>query len=133
MFRYAGRGRRSHVKLASMATYKRSHSAMNTKILIPAFSISGGGVVGTDEVGQLAGDPLELVKSLGIVGEVSIRSPGRPPSGPREGPTGVHCALLEAGWGARGDGQGYAEGNRAGALVMDRRNLKSLLAGCGLR
>jgi hypothetical protein len=55
-----------------MATYKRSHSAMNTKVVIPAFSISGGTVVGAGELGQLAGDPLELVKSLGIVGEVSV-------------------------------------------------------------
>lgn len=50
--------------------YKRSHSAMNTKVVIPAFNISGGRVVGAGEGGKLPADPLELVKSIGIVGEV---------------------------------------------------------------
>jgi hypothetical protein len=54
--------------------YKRSHSAMNTKVLFPAFNISGGKVVGAGEGGQLPEDPFELVKSFGIVGEVCARS-----------------------------------------------------------
>ena len=56
------------------AKYKRTHSAMNTKVVLPAFSISGGKIVGAGEGGGLAADPLELVKSFGIVGEV--RRPG---------------------------------------------------------
>ena len=56
--------------VAMAAKYKRTHSAMNTKVVLPAFSISGGKIVGAGEGGGLAADPLELVKSFGIVGEV---------------------------------------------------------------
>jgi hypothetical protein len=59
--------------MAAAPAYKRTHSAMNTKVLIPAIGISGGKVVGAGEAGQLPADPLELVKSLGITGEVSGR------------------------------------------------------------
>ena len=52
--------------------YKRSHSAMNTKVVIPAFRLASGKVVGAGEGGQLPVDPLELVKSIGIVGEVML-------------------------------------------------------------
>jgi hypothetical protein len=51
--------------------YKRSHSAMNANVVIPAFSISGGKVVTTGGDGQLSSDPLELIRSFGVVGEVS--------------------------------------------------------------
>jgi hypothetical protein len=50
--------------------YKRTHSALNSLVVLPAFNISGGKVVGAGEGGQLAADPLELIKSFGIVGEV---------------------------------------------------------------
>lgn len=60
--------------------YKRSHSALNSLVVLPAFNISGGKVVGAGEGGQLAADPLELVKSFGIVGEVRCtRLPLRQP------------------------------------------------------
>jgi len=55
---------------AAKPAYKRTHSAMNTKVVIPAFNLSGGKVVGAGEGGELPSDPLELVKSFGIVGEV---------------------------------------------------------------
>ena len=58
-----------------MAKYKRSHSALNSLVVLPAFNISGGKVVGAGEGGQLAADPLELVKSFGIVGEVRRSRP----------------------------------------------------------
>ena len=51
--------------------YKRSHSAMNANVVIPAFSISSGKVVTTGGDGQLSSDPLELIRSFGVVGEVS--------------------------------------------------------------
>ena len=54
------------------AKYKRTHSALNTKVIIPAFHIRGGKVVGGGEDAALPVDPLELVKSFGIVGEVLV-------------------------------------------------------------
>ena len=54
------------------AKYKRTHSALNTKVIIPAFHIRGGKVVGGGQDAALPVDPLELVKSFGIVGEVLV-------------------------------------------------------------
>ena len=44
---------------------------MNANVVIPAFSISSGKVVTTGGDGQLSSDPLELIRSFGVVGEVS--------------------------------------------------------------
>jgi len=50
--------------------YKRSQNATNANVVIPAFSISDK-VVTTDGDGQLSSDPLDLIRSCGVVGEVS--------------------------------------------------------------
>jgi hypothetical protein len=106
-------GRRRSFTCATMCSkYKRSHSALNSLVVLPAFNISGGKVVGAGEGGQLAADPLELVKSFGIVGEVRctrlhLRAPVVP-CGPSDKARRSRCGPSARAAGVRASRYSYA-------------------------